>query len=194
MVGARGGRRPGRGQAGAGAGRFLDDVRADPRHPVRQQINDRARSFAIELRESPALEARGEELKAELLDHPAVQAWTATLWSDLKGALVANATDPDSELRHRLADGIVRLGHTLQDDPELRDKVDGWVERTVVYLLDQYRDDVADLISGTIERWDADEASERIELQVGRDLQFIRINGTIVGGLVGVLIHAVTQV
>jgi uncharacterized membrane-anchored protein YjiN (DUF445 family) len=144
------------------------------------------------LRTSPALEARGEELKAELLDHPAVRAWTTTLWADLKASLVANATDPDSELRQRLAEGIVRLGHTLQDDPELRAKVDGWVERTAVYLLDQYRDDVAELVSGTIERWDADEAGRRIELQVGRDLQFIRINGTLVGGLVGVVIHAAT--
>jgi uncharacterized membrane-anchored protein YjiN (DUF445 family) len=176
-----------------GAGRFLDDVRNDPEHPVRQQINDRARAFAADLRASPTLAARGEELKAELLDHPAVKAWTSSLWSDLKGALVANATDPDSELRARLADGIVRLGHTLQNDRELQAKVDGWVERTVVYVLDQYRDDVAELISGTIERWDADDAGRRIELQVGRDLQFIRINGTIVGGIVGVLIHAFTQ-
>ena len=108
--------------------------------------------------------------------------------------MVDAAGDPKSELRARLEDGIVRLGHTLQRDVELQAKVDSGVERTVVYLLDQYRDEVADLISGTVQRWDADDASRRIELQVGRDLQFIRINGTVVGGLVGVIIHAITTV
>ena len=82
----------------------------------------------------------------------------------------------------------MRLGHTIQDDPELQAKIDGWVERTVVYLLEQYREEIADLISGTVARWDADDASRRIELQVGRDLQYIRINGTVVGGLAGLVI------
>ena len=174
--------------------RFLKEVADDPAHPMRSRINDQLRDFAVRLRESPEYEARGEQLKADLLDHPAVRAWTATLWSDLKTSIVAAGADPDSEFRRRLAEGIVRLGEQLRADPELRTKVDGWVERTTTYLLDQYRDQVADLITSTIERWDADEAGRRIELQVGRDLQFIRINGTIVGGLVGVIFHAATHV
>lgn len=177
----------------SGARRFLVEVADDPAHPMRQQINDQMRSFAVKLRTSPELEARGEELKAEFLGHPALRAWTRSLWSDLKTSVVDAAADPGSELRVRLTDGIVRLGQQLQSDPELRAKVDGWVEQTVTYVLDQYRDEVADLITGTIARWDADDASERIELQVGRDLQFIRINGTVVGGLVGIALHALTQ-
>lgn len=172
--------------------RFVDEVGGDPDHQVRQHFDERARDLVDRLRSSPEMEVRGEELKAQLLAHPALRAWTATLWGDLKAALVGAAGDPDSELRARLADGVARLGETLQTDADLQAKVDDWVEGTVVYLLDAYRDEVADLITGTVERWDADDASRRIELQVGRDLQFIRINGTVVGGLVGVLIHAVT--
>jgi uncharacterized membrane-anchored protein YjiN (DUF445 family) len=172
--------------------RFLEEVAADPDHPVRHQIDERISELVVELRTSPELAARGEEIKAQLLAHPALRSWTSTLWGDLKGTLLTASADPDSELRSRLEEGIVRLGRTLQDDPELQAKFDGWVERTVLYVLDQYRDEVADLISGTVARWDAEDASRRIELQVGRDLQFIRINGTVVGGLVGVVIHAFT--
>jgi uncharacterized membrane-anchored protein YjiN (DUF445 family) len=175
------------------AQRFIAEVGGDPDHQVRRHFDERARELVERLRSSPEMEARGEELKAQLLAHPALGTWTATLWHDLKAALVTASADPDSELRARLEAGIVRLGETLQRDPDLQAKVDGWVERTATYLLDQYRDDVADLISGTVERWDARDASRRIELQVGRDLQFIRINGTVVGGLVGLVIHALTH-
>ncbi len=177
-----------------GGRKFLAEVAADPEHDVRRQIDERVRELAVKLRTSPEMEARGEELKTQLLEHPALRAWTSTLWQDLKATLVAASADPDSELRAKLTDGIVRLGESLATDAELRDKIDRWVERTVLYVLDQYRDEVADLISSTVARWDADDASRRIELQVGRDLQFIRINGTVVGGLVGVLIHAATTV
>ena len=177
-----------------GGRRFLEEVAADPDHDVRHQIDDRIRDLAVKLRTSPEMEARGEELKAQLLAHPALRAWTSTLWQDLKTAIVAASADPDSELRARLTEGIQRLGRTLGEDEDLRAKIDGWVERTVLYVLEQYRDEVADLIAGTVARWDADDASRRIELQVGRDLQFIRINGTVVGGIVGVLIHVATQV
>ncbi len=173
--------------------RFIDEVGGQPDHQVRVHFDERARELVDRLRGSPEMEARGEELKAQLLAHPALRTWTSTLWQDLKATLVTASADPDSELRARLEAGVMRLGETLQTDPELQAKVDDWVERTVIYLLDQYRDEVADLISGTIERWDANDASRRIELQVGRDLQFIRINGTVVGGLVGIIIHALTH-
>jgi uncharacterized membrane-anchored protein YjiN (DUF445 family) len=172
-----------------GITRFLDDVATDPQHEVRAHIDQRVRDLVDELRDSPEMAARGEELKEQLLHHPALREWSASLWTDVKVGVVEGAADPDSQLRHRLEAGIVRFGETLRDDPELRAKIDRWAERTVLYLLDQYRDEVADLISGTVARWDADDASRRIELQVGRDLQFIRINGTVVGALAGLGIH-----
>ncbi len=136
---------------------------------------------------------RGEALKEQFLAHPAVRAWSSSLWADLKQGLIEASGDPSSELRRRLEEGMVRLGRTIQEDSELRSKIDGWLERTVLYVLDQYRDEVADLISGTVARWDADDASRRIELQVGRDLQYIRINGTVVGGLAGLVIFTLSR-
>jgi uncharacterized membrane-anchored protein YjiN (DUF445 family) len=172
---------------------YLNEIAEDHDHEVRRQIDQRIRELAVKLRDSPDLAARGESLKEQLLAHPSVRAWSTSLWTDLKETLIAASGDPSSELRRRLTDGIVGLGRTIQDDPELQAKINGWVERTVVYLLDQYREEVADLISGTVARWDADDASRRIELQVGRDLQYIRINGTVVGGLAGLVIFTLSR-
>ncbi len=177
-----------------GVQRYLEEIAEDRNHEVRSQIDRRIRELAVQLRESPDLAARGESLKDQLLAHPAVRAWSASLWGDLKRSLIESSGDPTSELRRRLAEGIVRLGQSIKEDPELQAKIDGWVERTVIYLLDQYREEVAELISGTVARWDANDASRRIELQVGRDLQYIRINGTVVGGLAGLLIFTLSRV
>src|SRR5690606_29297441 len=133
--------------------------------------------------EDPVMIAKAEEVKHELLSHRDVQDWFASLWGELKRGLLDAAGDPSSELRIRLTSALARLGARLEGDAELQAKVDGWVERAVVHVVDNYRGEVAELISTTVERWDAADTSRRIELQVGRDLQFIRINGTVVGGL-----------
>lgn len=168
---------------------FLQEVAATPDHELRRYVDQRIATLAERLQSDPELAARGEKLKEELLAHPAVRNWTASLWSELKDTVRQQAADPDSELRRRLADGAAQFGRTLAADPSLRDRIDRSVERAVLYVVDQERHQVADLISTTVERWDPQEASRRIELQVGRDLQFIRINGTIVGGLAGLVIY-----
>ena len=94
----------------------------------------------------------------------------------------------------RAADSLQRLGQRLVVEPELQRKVDSWVERSVGYIVDHYRSEVSDLIATTVERWDGDVTAQKMELQVGRDLQFIRINGTLVGGLAGIVIHALGHV
>jgi uncharacterized membrane-anchored protein YjiN (DUF445 family) len=169
--------------------RFLADVSGNPDHEVRASIDTRVRALADKLRSDPGLVAKCEQMKAELIGHPEVQAWMHSLWGELKRSVVGAAGDPDSELRRRLTGAIANLGRRLAADPELQAKVDGWVERLVIYLVENYRHEVGDLISSTVARWDAAEASRRIELQVGRDLQFIRINGTVVGGIAGLLIY-----
>ncbi len=172
---------------------FLAEVAADPNHELRDQLDTRMAELAVRLRTDPTLIAKGEELKAELLAHPEMRAWSSSLWANLKRSVVELADDPDSELRRRLEAALVTAGQALRDDPVLQAKIDSWVERALGYLVEQYRHEIADLISTTVARWDADDTSRRIELQVGRDLQFIRINGTVVGGLAGLVIYSVGQ-
>jgi uncharacterized membrane-anchored protein YjiN (DUF445 family) len=172
---------------------FIGDVRADPDHEVRRTVDTRLAAFAMRLRTDPQLLAQGEALKDELLAHPDVREWLASLWSEAKKAMLAAADDPDSELRRRMTSSLRQLGQRLSEDVELQRKVDDWVMRAVVYVVDNYRHEVAELIATTVERWDAESTSRKLELQVGRDLQFIRINGTVVGGLAGLGIHAVAQ-
>jgi len=116
------------------------------------------------------------------------------LWAYLKKAILSGAADPNSDLRRTVESLTMQIGTALRDDPALQNKVDGSLQRLVSHVLANYSDDIAELISGTVARWDAAETGRRLELQVGRDLQFIRINGTVVGALVGLIIYAVSQV
>jgi len=172
---------------------FLADVGSDPDHEVRKSIEVRVVAFAQRLRDDPQLLAKGEELKTELLAHPDVRAWLGSLWAEMKRNTISALDDPASELRQRIDRSVANLGRRLANDNQLQAKVDDWVARAAGHIVDHYRGEVAELISGTVAKWDAKATSERIELQVGRDLQFIRINGTIVGGLAGLVIYSVSQ-
>ena len=172
---------------------FLADVGADSNHELRQAMDARVATFADRLRTDPALLAKGEELKLELLAHPDVRAWLGSLWGEVKRNTVAALDDPGSELRHRLDVSLTSLGRRLAAEPALQAKVDDWVLRAAGHVVDHYRGEVADLIAGTVAKWDGAATAERLELQVGRDLQFIRINGTIVGGLAGLVIYTASQ-
>ena len=172
---------------------FLSELATDHNHEMRAELDRRTIRLAEELQTSPAMEARGEELKEQILAHPEVRAWSASLWTRIKSALLEATEDPDSELRVRLDDALVQAGTSLQNDPELRARVDRWIVEATVYVAEQFRGEVADLIATTVQRWDTQETAERLELQVGRDLQFIRINGTLVGGLAGLVIYTVSE-
>jgi uncharacterized membrane-anchored protein YjiN (DUF445 family) len=111
----------------------------------------------------------------------------------LKRLVLEGVDDPSSALRTRVTDSVVQIGESLRDDAELRDKVDNWIVRGAQHLVAQYGGEITTIITDTIERWDGEEASRRIELHVGRDLQFIRINGTVVGALAGLIIYTVAQ-
>lgn len=175
------------------AQRFLRDVRADPDHEMRRAVDRRAAGFATRLAHDPDLRRRGERLTEEVLDHPEFRAWVESLWIGTKQSMIEAGDDPDSDLRRRLAATIRQFGERLAADAELQHKVDDWVARAVVYVAEHYRSEVSDLISSTVDRWDGESTARRMELQVGRDLQFIRINGTLVGGLAGLVIHALAE-
>ena len=177
-----------------GVHRFLHDLGADPNHEVRRSIDVRVIDFAARLAKDPELIRKGEELKDELLAHPDVRAWIGSLWGEIRTSLERAAVDPDSELRRRMTTSLTQLGTRLREDVELQAKIDGWVSSAAKYVVENYRGEVSRMIASTVERWDAESTSRRLELQVGRDLQFIRINGTIVGGLAGLAIHVITRV
>jgi uncharacterized membrane-anchored protein YjiN (DUF445 family) len=173
-------------------GSFLSDVGNDPNHEIRRAVDTRVLAFADRLTSDPELLAKGEELKDELLDHPEFRAWVESLWMGAKQGLIDAAGDHNSEFRLRAADSLQRLGQRLAVEPDLQHKLDSWVEGSVGYIVDHYRSEVGDLIAATVERWDGDVTAQKMELAVGRDLQFIRINGTLVGGLAGIAIHALS--
>ena len=173
---------------------FLREVDGNPQHHIKRDIDFRSREFAERLRSDERLIEQGEQLKQELLDHPEFQEWTKDLWSSLQRGFGDATRDADSDVRRRITDAIVTLAERLVEDPELQAKVDHWLESIVVYLAEAGRGEIGNLIANTVEGWDPNDTADRIELQVGRDLQFIRINGTLVGGLAGFVIHAISEV
>ncbi|WP_460401283.1 DUF445 domain-containing protein [Actinophytocola sediminis] len=168
-------------------------VKTDQDHPMRLAIDKFLAEFAVDLQTDPITMERAEQVKHQILEHREVQNVIGSAWSTAKGMLLDAAEDPSSELRKRVREGLAALGRRLAGDDALREKVDSWVEGAAAYVVLNYRDEITTLITDTVGRWDAEETSRKIELQVGRDLQFIRINGTVVGALAGLLIYAVAQ-
>ncbi|GAY12858.1 DUF445 domain-containing protein [Pseudonocardia sp. N23] len=172
---------------------FAWAVKTDPEHPMRKAVDTFLIEFAGDLQNDEATIARAEQIKQQVVDHPDVQAFIGQAWGTVKRMILDAADDPSSALRTRVRDGIVSFGHRLESDEELRGKIDGWIADAAGYVVRHYRGEITTLITDTVARWDADETSRKIELQVGRDLQFIRINGTVVGALAGLVIYAVSQ-
>jgi uncharacterized membrane-anchored protein YjiN (DUF445 family) len=122
-----------------------------------------------------------------------VRQWSGSLWTNMKNSVLAAAADPNSELRARVTGMIRDLARMLQTDPTVRELVQRHTHTVAGYLVERFAGDIADLVGSTVERWDTEETSRRIELQVGRDLQWIRVNGTVVGGLAGLAIYTIAQ-
>ncbi len=158
---------------------------------LRQRIDLVVERVIDRLQHDDVWRARAEELKDELLDHPALRGFLESLWTDLKTTLRTQADDGGSTLRRRLAEMTMTTGAHFRSDPELMARADERIEATVRAVLDTFGGEITHLIRSTIEQWDAEETADRLELLLGRDLQFIRINGTVVGGLAGLVIHAV---
>ena len=169
--------------------RWVGDISDDPRHPARQALDSMLTQLARDLLEDPDTQQRTERLKERLLDHPQVLESSISLWNALRRVLLTSLGDPEGALRQRLLLELTRFADRLEAQEELRRRLDGYAADVAVFVVDRYGRELTAVITHTVQRWDGKEAARRIELHVGRDLQFIRINGTIVGGLVGVLIH-----
>ncbi|MFZ2526053.1 MAG: DUF445 domain-containing protein [Rhodococcus sp. (in: high G+C Gram-positive bacteria)] len=172
---------------------FTWKVRSDPAHEVRLAANKFLTDYARDLQTDPVTIAKAERVKAEIMGRDEVTQLAAATWRTAKRMILESVDDPNSTLRTKVAENVVHFGARLRDDDELRGKVDGWLLAGARYIAANYADEITAVIRETVERWDADEASRKIELAVGRDLQFIRINGTVVGSLAGLAIYAVSQ-
>ncbi|BDY29493.1 DUF445 domain-containing protein [Mycolicibacterium mageritense] len=172
---------------------FTDKVRRNPDHELRRSATRFLFEFADDLQHDDATIQRAENVKEQIMARDEVARAAETAWSAAKKIVLESVDDPSSALRTRIADSVMRIGESMRDDAELRDKVDNWIVRGAKHLVAQYGTEITAIITETIERWDAEEASRRIELHVGRDLQFIRINGTVVGALAGLVIYTVAQ-
>lgn len=173
--------------------KLLAEVIVDPEHPLRSKIEEGLAKLATDLRDDAELRARVERLKDELLANPAVAGWWQGVWERLRTGMIARLRHPDPQAGSHFAEALSELGAHLRDDPRLQLQINRFARRTMVGVATRYGDQIVRLVSETVKRWDARTVTDRIEGAVGRDLQFIRINGTLVGGLVGVLIHLADQ-
>ena len=173
--------------------KFVAAVQSDPNHQVRKSIDKYLNDLARDLQFDPAMIARAETIKAQVLGDPEVRDLARRTWTTIKHALLDAVNDPHSELYRRFTTAIRDFGSRLVSEDELAGKVNAWIGDAASYAVSTYRSDIAGVIEDTIARWDAEETSQKIELQVGRDLQYIRLNGTVVGALAGLLIFTVAH-
>ena len=171
--------------------RWIEEIRREPYHRSRLALDRLLRQFADDLLHDESTIARMEAFKQRMLEHPQVTATYVSLWNALRAALVEALGDPEGELVRRGVAELQGFGRRLCRDADLRRRLDERAASLAVFLVDRYGRELTSVITHTIDEWDGEQAARKIELHVGKDLQFIRINGTIVGGLVGVAIHAV---
>ncbi|WP_416037043.1 DUF445 domain-containing protein [Rhodococcus rhodochrous] len=172
---------------------FTWKVRSNPDHEVRLAVNKFLADYARDLQNDPVTIAKAEKVKAEIMGRDEITGLAAATWRTAKRMILDSVDDPNSTLRTKIAENVMAFGIRVREDAELRTKIDGWLLDAVRFVASNYADEITSVIRETVERWDAEEASRKIELAVGRDLQFIRINGTVVGSLAGLAIYTVSE-
>jgi uncharacterized membrane-anchored protein YjiN (DUF445 family) len=177
----------------SGVGRLIDEIAKDSAHPLRLQFDELVASFALRLKEDPALRDKIEAIKHDLLASPALVGYLQGLWSALITWLRDDLGRPDSTLRERTAAAIRFVGEKLSSDAAMQ----AWINEQLVagapQWIERYREDIREYIIARVREWNTVEMTRELERNIGRDLQFIRVNGTLVGGLVGLGIHTATQ-
>ncbi|MDA5145302.1 MULTISPECIES: DUF445 domain-containing protein [Streptomyces] len=174
--------------------RFVTEMRDMPAHPARGALDRFLTDFAADLQSDTETRARVERLKTEVLGRGEVQDLIASAWTAVRSMIVSAAEDERSELRLRVRASLLSLGSRMASDAKVQAKVDGWVEGAAVYVVTTYRKEITSLITDTVASWDAEHTTKKIEANIGRDLQFIRINGTVVGSLAGLLIYTISRI
>jgi uncharacterized membrane-anchored protein YjiN (DUF445 family) len=177
----------------AAVARTVGELAAAPDHPMRQRFDNFVDDFIVRLKLDPDFHARGEQIRAELMAHPALGDYLHGLWGELLAWLQDDLGRSDSTIRLRIASMAAALGTRLQGDAAIRRWINEQIEAAAPMAIERYREDIRRYIVERVEEWNAREMTDELERHIGRDLQFIRINGTLVGGLVGLVIHALTQ-
>ena len=169
--------------------KLLADMASDPSHPLRTKTEESLAQLADELKHDENLRRRVDEWKLEMIENPAIASWLDGMWEHGREALLRATRNPDAALAGQFGDALVQLGSSLQQDKMLNRQLNRFARRAVAGVVASYGDNIVKLVSETIRGWDAQTITDRVENAVGRDLQYIRVNGTLVGGLVGVLLH-----
>ncbi|WP_456283720.1 DUF445 domain-containing protein [Microbacterium sp. JZ101] len=172
---------------------FVEAVRADGAHPARKAIDRYLARLADSLQHDAETRAKLEGAKVAVFDSPRVRELAGSAWETAKNGLIVSLGDERSALRTRMREALIEIGGRLGSDRAIQRRVDGWVVDAAGFLVERYRHDIASIITDTVEKWDAEETTEKIELLVGRDLQYIRLNGTVVGALAGLVIFSVAH-
>ncbi|HVF38048.1 MAG TPA: DUF445 domain-containing protein, partial [Sphingomicrobium sp.] len=170
------------------------DMHTDPAHPVRIKIEDALAQLANDLQTKPETRERVEAMKLELLDNRSVSLWLDTLWEKGREAMIRAARNPDAAMAGKLGELLKATGQSLEQDARLKSAINMFARRAVAGMAASYGGSIVKLVSETVRRWDARTITNRLEATVGRDLQYIRINGTLVGGLVGLILHALDMI
>lgn len=170
----------------------LRDVNADYNHELRQRFNTAMQTFITNLRTSEEYKQKVEKMKEDLLENPVVRQYFSSLWTDVKNRIITDIERPESKIRSQITESLQSVSTALLEDESVRRRINAWLQETLVALVIARKSEITSIISDTVKKWDADTMSDRVELYIGRDLQFIRINGTLVGGTVGVVIYAIS--
>ena len=170
------------------------EMSTDPAHPVRVKVEEALAQLANDLQTRPETRERVEAIKEQLLDNRSVSLWLDTLWQKGREAIVKAARNPDAVLAGKLGEVLKSMGVTLESDPRIRIALNRFARRAIVGMAASYGSSIVKLVSETVRSWDARTVTNRLEAAVGRDLQYIRINGTLVGGLVGLILHVLDTI
>lgn len=177
-----------------GVARYLSEIEADPSHQLRQDLKQQLEQFINKIKTDEKWHYELQDVKDSLLSSERLNNYAAGAWQSLRGGIIADLTNDSSGIKSYLKKTITELAGNLQNDEQLRNKIDNWIRFAAYKFILNNSNKVGELISNTVGNWEGKELSDKLELEVGKDLQFIRINGTIVGGLVGLLIYTITKI
>jgi len=172
--------------------RFLEELRDTPTHELRQRVDEALARLIEKLRHSPELRAQGETLVRQLLENRELQEYLGVVWHEARDRILADAALPDSAIRAEIQASLGNLGQALLRDQPMLDKLNAWIRREIVAQVSAHGHYIAKLISDTVRSWDPQTITDKAEAEIGKDLQYIRINGTLIGGLVGLVLYTLS--